>query len=83
MIRDRLRTSYSRQKSYVDNRRRDHVLEVDYWVYLKISSMKWLMMFGKEGNLSHQYVRPYEIVKQVVKVAYELKLQKLDSYMGT
>ncbi|XP_015167327.1 uncharacterized protein [Solanum tuberosum] len=32
------------------------------------------MRFGKKGKLSPWYVGPYEILKRVGKVAYELKL---------
>jgi len=37
MIRDRLKTSYSPQKSYTNNRRRDFEFAKGDWVYLKIS----------------------------------------------
>ena len=52
MIRDRLATSYSRQKSYADNRRRALEFEVGDQVYLKISPMKGMMRFGKKGKLT-------------------------------
>ena len=52
LIRDRLKTTYSRRKSYADNRRRDLEFEIGDWVYLKISSMKGLMKFGKKRKLS-------------------------------
>ncbi|WMV38069.1 hypothetical protein MTR67_031454 [Solanum verrucosum] len=74
LIRDRLKMAHSRQKSYVKNRKRDLELEVGDWVYLKISPMKGMMRFGKKGKLSPRYVGPYEILKCVGKVAYELKL---------
>ncbi|KAH0775084.1 hypothetical protein KY290_012221 [Solanum tuberosum] len=74
LIRDRLKTAHSQQKSYADNRKRDLELEVGDWVYLKISPMKGVMRFGKKGKLSPRYVGPYEISKHVRKVAYELKL---------
>ena len=32
------------------------------------------MRFGKRGNLSPRYIRPYEIVSKVGPVAYKLKL---------
>ena len=75
MIRDGLITTYSLKKSYADNRRRNLEFEVGDWVYLKISPMKGVMIFGKMGKLSPQYVGPYEILKRVGKVDYELKLQ--------
>ena len=36
--------------------------------------MKMVMIFGKKGKLSYRYVGSNEIMKQVGKVAYELKL---------
>ena len=52
LIRERLRTAQSRQKSYADVRRRDLEFEVNDWVYLKISPMKGVMRFGKKRKLS-------------------------------
>ena len=43
-------------------------------VYLKISLMKAVMIFGKKGKLSPRYVCPYEVLQWVRKVAYELRL---------
>lgn len=40
MIRERFKTSYSRQKSYADNTRRDFEFEIGDKVYLKILPMK-------------------------------------------
>ena len=42
IIRHRLKTAYTRQKSYADNRRRDLEFKVGDTVYLKISPMKWV-----------------------------------------
>ena len=74
VIRNRLNKTYSRKKSYTDNRRRDIEFEVCGKVYLKISPMKGVMRFGKKGKLSFWYVGPYEMLQRVWKVAYELKL---------
>ena len=41
---------------------------------MKISPMKWVMRFKKKGKLSPSYVGPYENLKIVGSVAYELKL---------
>ncbi|WMV50576.1 hypothetical protein MTR67_043961 [Solanum verrucosum] len=68
-IRERLKTTQSQQKSYVDVRRRDLEFEVHNWVYLKISPMKGVMRFGKKGKLSL-----YHILRRVGKVSYELEL---------
>ena len=74
MIRDMLSTAYSRQKSYADNRKWPLEFDVGDHVYLKISPMKGVMIFGRKGKLSPRYVGPYEILQCVVEVAYELAL---------
>ena len=51
---------------------RDLEFEEGDKVYLKISHMKGVVRFGKKGKLSPRYVGPYEILKRVGKVAYEL-----------
>ena len=71
LIRDRLKTIQSRQKSYADVRRRELEFQVEYWVFLKVSPMKGVMRFGKIGKLSPRYVGPYKILKRIGKVAYE------------
>ena len=73
LIRDRLKTAQSRQKSYADVRRRELEFQVDDWVFLKVSPMKGVMRFGKKGKLSLRYVGPYRILKRIGKVAYELE----------
>jgi len=74
IIQERLKTAQSRQKSYTDIRRRDLEFEVEDWVYLKVSSMKGDIRFGKKGKLSPRYIGPYRISKKIGNVAYELKV---------
>ncbi|WMV18592.1 hypothetical protein MTR67_011977 [Solanum verrucosum] len=74
LIRERLRMEQNRQKSYADVRRRDLEFEVNDWVYLKISPMKGVMRFGKKEKLSPRYGGPYQILKSIGKVSYELDL---------
>ena len=74
MIRDRLATAYSRQKSCADNRKRPLKFNVGDQVYLKLSPMKGVMRFGRKGKLSLRCVGPYEILQRVGEVAYELEL---------
>ncbi|XP_069150849.1 uncharacterized protein [Solanum lycopersicum] len=52
VIRDKLATAYSRQKSYPDNRKWPLEINVCDLAYLKISPMKGVMRFGKKGKLS-------------------------------
>ncbi|WMV13537.1 hypothetical protein MTR67_006922 [Solanum verrucosum] len=67
VIRERLRTTQSWQKSYADVRRGDLELYIHDWIYLKISPMKGVMRFGKKGKLSPRFVGPYEILRLVEK----------------
>ena len=50
LIRDRLKIAQSRQKSYADVKRRELEFQVDDWVFLKVSPMKGVMIFGKKGS---------------------------------
>ncbi|KAF3643286.1 hypothetical protein FXO38_20699 [Capsicum annuum] len=74
IIRERLKTAQSHQKSYADVWRRELEFEIGNWVFLKVSPMKGVMRFGKRGKLSPRYVGPYQILKKIGKVAYELEL---------
>ncbi|XP_070005375.1 uncharacterized protein [Nicotiana sylvestris] len=58
LIRERLRTAQSRQKSYADKRVRDLEFMKGEKVFLKVSPMKGVMRFGRKGKLSpRRYVR--------------------------
>ena len=65
IIKNQLKTSYSRQKSYAYNKRRDLDFEEFDKVYLKISPMKGVVRFGEKGKLSPHYLGPYEILERV------------------
>ncbi|WMV25493.1 hypothetical protein MTR67_018878 [Solanum verrucosum] len=74
LIRERSKTTQSRQKSNGDARRGDLEFDVNDWVYLKISSIKGVMRFGKKGKLSPYYMVPYKILRCISRVANELEL---------
>ncbi|XP_070025082.1 uncharacterized protein [Nicotiana sylvestris] len=57
VIKERLKTAQSRQKSYSDVRRRDLEFKEDDWVFLNVSPMKGVMQFGKKGKLSLRQAR--------------------------
>ena len=61
LIRERLRTAQSRQKSYADNKRRDFHLETGDLVYLKVSPMKGVKRFGQGKKLSPRYIGPFPV----------------------
>ena len=74
IIQERMRTTFSRQKSYADPRRRDVQFGVGDHVFLKISPMKGLMRFGKKEKLTPRYIGPFEILDRVGNVYYRLAL---------
>ena len=59
----RMQTAQSRQKSYVDQRRRMLEFTVEDQVFLKVSPMKGIMRFGKKGKLSPRYIGPFHITE--------------------
>ena len=74
MIKERLKTTQNRQKSYVDNCRRDLEFEVGDHVFLKISPLKPVMRFGSKGKLSPHFVGPFKILERVGPMAYRVAL---------
>nr|GEZ99821.1 retrotransposon protein, putative, Ty3-gypsy subclass [Tanacetum cinerariifolium] len=73
-IKERLKTTRSRHKSYADKRRKPLEFKVRDRVLLKVSPWKGVVRFGKKGKLAPRYVGPFEIVQCVGLVAYRLKL---------
>ncbi|RVW18432.1 Transposon Ty3-G Gag-Pol polyprotein [Vitis vinifera] len=74
LIKERLKATQSRHKSYADHRRRDLEFEVGDHVFLKVSPMKSVMRFGRKGKLSPRYVGPFEILERVGTLAYKVAL---------
>ncbi|KAL6313881.1 hypothetical protein AAG906_010300 [Vitis piasezkii] len=74
LIKERLKTTQSRQKSYADNRRRDLEFEVGDHVFLKVSPMKSIMRFGRKGKYGPRFVRPFEVLERVGTLAYKVAL---------
>ena len=72
MIRDRLTIDYNLKKSYSDNRKWPLEYDVGDYVYLKISPMKRVMRFGKNGKLIPRLIGPNYIIQRVEELAYEL-----------
>ena len=74
LIRQRLVAAQDRQRKYVDQNRRDMEFTIRELVLLKVSPWKGVMRFGKKGKLSPRFIGPFEILKRIGKVAYELTL---------
>ena len=73
-IRERLKTARDRQKSYADVRRKPLEFNIGDKVLLKVSPWKGVVRFGKKGKLSPRFVGPFEIIKRIGPVAYQLQL---------
>ena len=58
IIRDRLKTHQSHQKSYANVRRSELEFQVDDSAFLRVSPIKGLMRFGKKEKLYPRYVVP-------------------------
>ena len=74
MIRKRLLTVQSRQKSYADVRRRPLKFKESDHVFLKVMPKRGVIRFGKRGKLSPRYIGPFEVLERVGPVAYRLAL---------
>ncbi|KAL6180385.1 hypothetical protein ACLB2K_047048 [Fragaria x ananassa] len=74
IIRDKIRTTHSRQKSYADLKRRQVEFDVGDHVFLKVSPTTEVVRFGKKGKLTPRYVGPFEILERVGDLAYQLAL---------
>ena len=69
LIRKRLLTAQSRQKSYADRRKHHLGFTLRDHAFLKISSKRGLMHFGHSGKLSPRFIGPFEILDRIGAVA--------------
>ena len=74
VIRQRLKAVSDQQKSYVGLKRKNIEYEVGDKVFLKVSSWRKILRFGKKGKLSPRFIRPYEILERIGPMAYHLEL---------
>ena len=58
----------------MDKRRRPIEFEVGDYVYLKVSPMKKVQLFGVKRKLTPRYVGPYTIIEKNRRVAYRIQL---------
>ena len=62
LIRERLRSAQSRQKSYADTRRRKLEYQVGDHVFLRVYPTKGVMRFRIKGKLSPRFIGPFEVL---------------------
>ena len=69
VIREKLSTTQSHQKSYADRHRRPLEFEIGDHVFLRVSPHRGLQRFGLSGNLAPRFISPFEILERVGTVA--------------
>jgi hypothetical protein len=74
MVRENLRVTQSREKSYDDHKRRELSFEVGDFVYLKVSPITGLRRFMVEGKLMPRFIGPFKILEKRGEVASQLEL---------
>jgi hypothetical protein len=74
IIRERLKTAQSRQKSYYDRHHQDVSYEIGEKAYLRVTPLKGVHRFGIKGKLAPRYVGPFFIIAKRGELAYQLEL---------
>jgi hypothetical protein len=74
MVRENLRATQSRQKSYANHRRRELRFEVGDFVYVKVSRMRGFRRFKVRGKLAPRFIGPFKILGKRGEVTYQLEL---------
>jgi hypothetical protein len=74
LVRENLRVTQLRQKSYTNHRRRELIFEVGDFVYLKVLPMRGFHHFKVRGKLAPRFIGPFKILEKRGEVAYQLKL---------
>jgi hypothetical protein len=74
MVRENLRVTQSKQKSYADHRRSELSFEVGDFVYLKVSPMRGLGHFKVRGKIAPRFIGLFMILEKRGEVAYQLEL---------
>ena len=74
IIREKLKTAQSRQKSQYDRHHKAVTFEVDEKAYLRVTPLKGTHRFGIKGKLAPRYIGPFRILAKRGEVAYQLEL---------
>ncbi|GAU51141.1 hypothetical protein TSUD_240800 [Trifolium subterraneum] len=73
-VKEHMRVAQSRQKSYVDHRRRPIEFDEGDHVFLRVTPKLGLRGVFKTKKLAPRYIGPYQILKRVGPVAHQLAL---------
>ena len=69
-----MKSAQDRAKHYADKKRIFREFEVGDKVFLKVTPQRSRLKLGKSRKLSPRFCGPFEILKRIGPVAYELKL---------
>ena len=73
-VRENLKATQSRQKSYADTQRRLLKFQPGEYAYLKVSPIRGTQRFQVRGKLAPRYIGPYQIIEKIGAIAYRLEL---------
>ena len=74
LIQERMRVAQSRQKSYYDKRRKDLEFVVGDHIFLRVTPWTGVGRALKSRKLTPRFIGPFEILKRVGPVAYQVAL---------
>jgi len=74
MIRNKLRATQSRQKSYADKKRRPLEFQEGDHVFLKVTPTTGIGKVMKSKKLTPRFIGPYQILRKIGHVAYQIFL---------
>src|ERR1044072_1820870 len=74
LIREKMKISQSRQKSYADNRRKDLEFQAGDHVFLRVTQTTGVGRAIKSKKLTPKFIGPYQITERVGQVAYKIAL---------
>jgi len=74
LVRDRMQASHSRQKAYADRRRRPLEFAAGDHVFLRVTRTIGVGRALCLRKLSPKFLRPYQILRRIGPVAYEITL---------
>jgi len=74
MIREKLRTTQSRKKSYADKKRQRLEFQEGDHVFLKVTPPTGIGRVMKSKKLTSRFIGPYQILRKIGPVAYQICL---------
>src|SRR4051812_31780705 len=74
IVREKLKKTQSRQKSYYDHHHREESYNMDEKAYLRVTPLKGTNRFSIKGKLAPRYMGPFRILAKRREVSYQLEL---------